>query len=218
MPPWHFVLAMTFALCVSGCAVGPDYTTPEIKLPAVFETWRSAESNQPGIDQIQAANIVAWWKTLRDPELNSLIERAILGNPDIEIALDRVQQAREHEIVVLGRRCRTSVPGEASPVAQGPIRSSPPAYRRRSMPVSTRPISRRFRELQASMRDGNSIYSESTGVPWRRRVMILKLRSKQETRLSLRWWRRWRETTSCCADCSCALPMFGKTSDAPSGT
>jgi NodT family efflux transporter outer membrane factor (OMF) lipoprotein len=102
MPLWHFVLAMTFALCVAGCAVGPDYASPEIKLPALFETWRSAESNQPGIDRAQAANIVAWWKTLRDPELNSLIERAIPGNPDIEVALDRVQQAREHEIVVLG--------------------------------------------------------------------------------------------------------------------
>jgi outer membrane protein TolC len=36
------------------------------------------------------------------PRLNRLIKRAMVANPDIEAALDRVQQAREHEIVVLG--------------------------------------------------------------------------------------------------------------------
>ena len=35
-------------------------------------------------------------------QLNSLIERAVLANPEIEAALNRVQQAREHEIVILG--------------------------------------------------------------------------------------------------------------------
>jgi outer membrane protein TolC len=37
-----------------------------------------------------------------DCELNALIERAIVSNPDIEIALTRVQEARTQEVVVLG--------------------------------------------------------------------------------------------------------------------
>ncbi|MBO0753055.1 MAG: TolC family protein, partial [Bradyrhizobiaceae bacterium] len=39
---------------------------------------------------------------MNDPQLNQLIERAIAGNPDIEIALARVQEARLQQIVVLG--------------------------------------------------------------------------------------------------------------------
>ena len=53
----------------------------------------------------QAAKIAAWWKTLRDPKLNSLIERAILANPEIGAALNRVQQAREHESSYWEPRC-----------------------------------------------------------------------------------------------------------------
>jgi outer membrane protein TolC len=41
-------------------------------------------------------------KTPRDPQLDLLIERAIADNPDIDIALTRVQEARSQEIVVLG--------------------------------------------------------------------------------------------------------------------
>jgi NodT family efflux transporter outer membrane factor (OMF) lipoprotein len=47
-------------------------------------------------------HIEAWWKTLNDPELDGLIDRAILANPDVEAALDRVQQAREREIAAFG--------------------------------------------------------------------------------------------------------------------
>ena len=38
-----------------------------------------------------------WWQALDDEELNSLIDRAIRNNPDIEIALDRMQEARTQE-------------------------------------------------------------------------------------------------------------------------
>jgi NodT family efflux transporter outer membrane factor (OMF) lipoprotein len=43
-----------------------------------------------------------WWEALKDPELDSLVGRAVKGNPDIEIALDRMQEARMEEAVVLG--------------------------------------------------------------------------------------------------------------------
>ena len=36
----------------------------------------------------------AWWRSFVDPELDSLVERAIRSYPDIEIALDRLQEAR----------------------------------------------------------------------------------------------------------------------------
>jgi outer membrane protein TolC len=46
--------------------------------------------------------LAAWWTVLNDPELNSLIERALVANPDLDIALTRLQQARTYESVVLG--------------------------------------------------------------------------------------------------------------------
>jgi NodT family efflux transporter outer membrane factor (OMF) lipoprotein len=43
-----------------------------------------------------------WWKSLNDPELDSLVERAVKSNLDLEIALTRLQQARTYESVVVG--------------------------------------------------------------------------------------------------------------------
>ena len=43
-----------------------------------------------------------WWKSFGDPELDSLIDRALAANFDLEIALTRLQEARTAEIVVEG--------------------------------------------------------------------------------------------------------------------
>jgi len=56
----------------------------------------SAQSAAPAVD------LALWWRALNDEELNSLVERAVKSNPDIEVALDRLQQARTYESVVLG--------------------------------------------------------------------------------------------------------------------
>jgi outer membrane protein TolC len=38
--------------------------------------------------------LAAWWKTLNDPELSSLIDHAVLGNLDLKTAIARVREAR----------------------------------------------------------------------------------------------------------------------------
>jgi NodT family efflux transporter outer membrane factor (OMF) lipoprotein len=43
-----------------------------------------------------------WWRMLHDRELNSLIDRAIVASPNLAIALERLQQARAQEAVVIG--------------------------------------------------------------------------------------------------------------------
>src|SRR6266436_5915257 len=84
---------------LSGCAVGPDYEPPAVAVPAAFAT----SSLTPAVASAPtAADFVRWWQVLHDPQLNALIERAIVSNPDIEIMLTRVQEARTREIVVLG--------------------------------------------------------------------------------------------------------------------
>jgi NodT family efflux transporter outer membrane factor (OMF) lipoprotein len=48
------------------------------------------------------AQIPQWWHALGDPELDSLIERALQDNPSLDAALSRLQQARTFEVAVAG--------------------------------------------------------------------------------------------------------------------
>jgi NodT family efflux transporter outer membrane factor (OMF) lipoprotein len=95
----EFLLVVGAAAYVSGCAVGPDYQLPDISVPRMFGMAESAPALQ---NTTSSGDIVRWWLTLHDRELNSLVARAVTSNPDIEIALTRVQAARTQEIVVLG--------------------------------------------------------------------------------------------------------------------
>ncbi|HUK81236.1 MAG TPA: efflux transporter outer membrane subunit [Verrucomicrobiae bacterium] len=71
-----------------GCAVGPNYHPPRTEAPA---DW--SESMLGGTTN-SAVQIVQWWKTFNDPELNSLIERAVAANYDLRIAEAQLLQAR----------------------------------------------------------------------------------------------------------------------------
>jgi NodT family efflux transporter outer membrane factor (OMF) lipoprotein len=92
-------LMMGFALCSTGCAVGPSYRTPKPDTPAAFT---AQVSGQVPAEAPPGPDLATWWQALEDPELNSLVERAIKSNPDLEIALTRLQQARTYETVILG--------------------------------------------------------------------------------------------------------------------
>ena len=87
-------ISIAAALGVAACAVGPDYTAPEPPLPRNFVAARGA-GNEQRADQITVTT--KWWRTLHDRELDSLIDRAIAGSPSLEIALQRLQQARAQE-------------------------------------------------------------------------------------------------------------------------
>jgi NodT family efflux transporter outer membrane factor (OMF) lipoprotein len=80
---------------IAGCAVGPNYHQPQLQLPDHY----AAQPQSTGTDAIELAS---WWQALKDPELDSLITRAITANPDIEISLDHLQAARTFEAGLLG--------------------------------------------------------------------------------------------------------------------
>ena len=106
MTPFRsFFLALT-ATALAGCAVGPDYHTPDERLPADFVAVHGARSMsaKPTSQAPQAAQVdfATWWRSLNDPELDSLITRAVAANPDAQIALDRLQAARTYEVAVVG--------------------------------------------------------------------------------------------------------------------
>lgn len=92
------MLGILLCTALSGCKVGPDYHTPELKLPGAFAT----DVYGPQLPAKIKPTPEQWWKSLNDDALNSLVERAIKANPGLDIALSHLQQAREQEAVVMG--------------------------------------------------------------------------------------------------------------------
>src|ERR1700690_663383 len=86
-------------MALSGCAGGPEYFPPDSVLPATFlATPAGKEPSSGGA----SPDLWQWWRTLRDPQLNDLIDRALQNNLDLKIALDRLQQARLQVVVIGG--------------------------------------------------------------------------------------------------------------------
>jgi outer membrane protein TolC len=112
--PCRALLLTGAFIWLSGCAVGPDYEPPVVAVPVVFGT----ASLTPAVASAPlTADFVRWWQALHDRQLDALIEQAVASNPDIEIMLTRVQEARSQEIVVLGAMLPT-VGGNAA-IANG---------------------------------------------------------------------------------------------------
>jgi NodT family efflux transporter outer membrane factor (OMF) lipoprotein len=86
---------------VASCAVGPNYRTPKVSAPQQFVN--SAPAGRLGTEAaLSPVDMAQWWHALGDPELDSLVERAIAHNPDVLIALERLQAARVFEIASVG--------------------------------------------------------------------------------------------------------------------
>jgi NodT family efflux transporter outer membrane factor (OMF) lipoprotein len=98
---------MISAAALAACTVGPDYRAPETPMPAGFAA--AAASAPTSAAPRPAVDLTKWWASLNDAELQSLIERAIKGSPDIEIALARLQEARTAEGVLLGQSLPAAV-------------------------------------------------------------------------------------------------------------
>ena len=87
---------------LAGCAAGPDYHVPQPDTPPNFAAQSTATEPASASASMAAPDLADWWRSLEDTELNSLVERAIKSNPDVGVALIRLQQARTYEAVVVG--------------------------------------------------------------------------------------------------------------------
>lgn len=78
------------ASLLAGCtvAVGPNYHPPTLAVPAHW-----SEAPRGGVTDT-ATDVVEWWKTFKDPQLDSLIERAVAANHDLRMATARLREAR----------------------------------------------------------------------------------------------------------------------------
>jgi NodT family efflux transporter outer membrane factor (OMF) lipoprotein len=105
----NLACAMVFSGALAGCAVGPDYLTPDAALPVAFLA--PPAGKEPGSGGV-SPDLWQWWRTLHDPQLNHLIVRAMENNLDLKIALDRLQQARL-QLVVIGAQALPELNGSA---------------------------------------------------------------------------------------------------------
>ncbi len=79
---WGILSALT------ACTVGPDY---KAALPVVPAQWQAApESAQ----KLGKTDLKVYWESFGDAKLNQLINKALLVNLDVKIALARIDQAR----------------------------------------------------------------------------------------------------------------------------
>ena len=90
------------ATTLAGCAVGPNYHAPKPDVPAGFASppIPAPAGGMPAALPDEAVR--HWWESFHDPELTSLVNRAIEANPDLAVALLRLQEARTQEAVVVG--------------------------------------------------------------------------------------------------------------------
>src|SRR5213596_3791964 len=88
------ILPMGFALALgasmTGCAVGPKYHRPTVKL----EPFHNAPSIETRTAVLPAPPLDQWWTGFHDPELTRIVQRTLDQNLDLAAAMTRVQQAR----------------------------------------------------------------------------------------------------------------------------
>jgi len=98
-------LVMGSITVLVACAAGPAYRTPKPDEPAAFASQLNPPSPSGaanGAARAAPVELATWWRALNDEELNSLVDRAVKSNLDLQMALDRLQQARAYEAVVVG--------------------------------------------------------------------------------------------------------------------
>src|SRR5713101_2756731 len=85
-----FLSGPMLGIGLTGCTVGPDFQSPEIK-----EVPRLSAADGASVPSrtVEGAVNVTWWKSFRDSQLSSLVERLVAQNLDLETAAERVVQS-----------------------------------------------------------------------------------------------------------------------------
>ena len=92
--------ALLSAGALYACTVGPNYVKPDLAPPHAFES-QAGGSDTATLSRVTAdeADLAAWWRQFGDPELDSLVGRALKGNLTLAQAGARIRQAKEQVIV-----------------------------------------------------------------------------------------------------------------------
>jgi NodT family efflux transporter outer membrane factor (OMF) lipoprotein len=82
------------AVAAAGCVVGPNYDPPAADVPA---RWSEAlQDSAPA-----APTLSPWWTTFNDPEIDSLVDRAVRANLGLQLAEARLREARFRGVIAV---------------------------------------------------------------------------------------------------------------------
>jgi outer membrane protein, multidrug efflux system len=82
------VLAALLVAAIAGCTVGPDYRRPNVAIDQRFRY-------QIGASEATSIADLPWWQVFNDKALTLLIAQALTGNYDLQVAVARIEQARQ---------------------------------------------------------------------------------------------------------------------------
>ena len=81
---------LMLVIALTGCTVGPDYQSPEVK---EAPTRLAPTGGDVSSRTVEDAVDIVWWKSFRDGQLSSLVERLAGQNLDLQTAAERVIQS-----------------------------------------------------------------------------------------------------------------------------
>jgi len=79
---------ITLLSVTASCAVGPNYKRPEVEVPDRYRAELTPEAAASFAD-------LPWWEVFEDPALQALLTQSLADNRDLQIALQRSEQARQ---------------------------------------------------------------------------------------------------------------------------
>src|ERR1700686_4457006 len=82
------------------CTVGPDYQSPEITAPPRRMPLETVDVPSRTVEgKIDST----WWKSFRDSQLSSLVDRLVAQNLDLKTAAERVVQGGGERRIAVSR-------------------------------------------------------------------------------------------------------------------
>jgi NodT family efflux transporter outer membrane factor (OMF) lipoprotein len=91
------IMLLFCLLAITGCTAGPDYHPQDANTPLAW-----TGTTTPIKATSAYADLIQWWTGFNDPNLTSLVERAINTNLDLRQAETRIRQARAVRSIAAG--------------------------------------------------------------------------------------------------------------------
>src|SRR3954464_2247459 len=100
--PLRMRAAFASALFISfGCKVGPNYQAPRVETPGSFSNATAHAASAPStwpttmqsVVDARGSPWIDWWTKFNDPQLDSLVTRALKANHELAVARARVNEA-----------------------------------------------------------------------------------------------------------------------------